>query len=109
MLNQKERKRLRAIGHHLAPVVTIGDKGLNDNVLAELTRAITDHELIKIRLSAGDREERRVLLQEITTSLKTEVIQSIGKVALIYKKADSPDPALSNILRAIQDSAVSSR
>ncbi|MBQ75520.1 MAG: ribosome assembly RNA-binding protein YhbY [Gammaproteobacteria bacterium] len=99
MLSQKDKKRYRAIGHHLNPVVTIAGKGLSTGVMSELTRAIGDHELIKIRILTSDRNERLETVTEIQEQLDVEVVQSIGKVALIYKGAANPDPALSNLLR----------
>ena len=99
MINQKDKKRFRAIGHHLSPVITIAANGLSTNVVSELSRAIGDHELIKIRVHAGDREERKLTINEIKQQLGVEVVQSIGKVALIYKAASAPDPALSNLHR----------
>lgn len=100
MLKQKDKKRFRAIGHHLSPIVTIAGNGLSDSVYSELTRAINDHELIKIKLLAGDRDERKATIAEIQQKLEVEIIQSIGKVALIYKAAKEPDPTLSNLQRA---------
>ncbi|MBQ62687.1 MAG: ribosome assembly RNA-binding protein YhbY [Gammaproteobacteria bacterium] len=99
MLSQKEKKRFRAIGHHLKPVVTIADKGLSAGVISELTRAIEDHELIKIKILTGDRDKQLETVAEIQEQLDIEVAQSIGKVALIYKGATDPSPALSNLLR----------
>ena len=51
-------KQLRAIGHKLKPVVTIAGKGLTEGVIDELDRALTDHELIKVKLAVGSREAR---------------------------------------------------
>lgn len=96
MLNQKEKKRFRAIGHHLNPIVTISENGLSDGVLSELTRAIDDHELIKIKIMSGDRDQRKTTIAEIQRKLQVEIIQTIGKVALIYKAAKQLDAALSN-------------
>ncbi len=96
MLNQKEKRRFRAIGHHLNPIVTISENGLSDGVLSELTRAINDHELIKIKIMTGDRDQRKATIVEIQRKLQVEIIQTIGKVALIYKAAKKPDAALSN-------------
>ncbi len=99
MLNQKDKKRFRAIGHHLSPIVTVAGNGLTDSVFSELTRAIKDHELIKIKVLTGQRDERKATIAEIQQKLDVEVIQSIGKVALIYRAAEKPDPDLSNLLR----------
>ena len=46
----KERKQFRSIAHHLKPIVTVADKGLTANVVAELSRALQDHELIKVKV-----------------------------------------------------------
>jgi len=100
MLNQRDKKRFRAIGHHLSPIVTIAGNGLSTSVLSELSRAIGDHELIKIRVLTGDRNECNVTIAEIKKQLDVEVVQSIGKVALVYKAAATPDPALSNLHRS---------
>lgn len=92
------RKQLRAIGHRLNPVVIVSN-GLNAGVAAELERALTDHELIKIRVNAADRDEKRALVTEICESLGAELIQMAGHVALIYRAALKPKPELSNLLR----------
>jgi len=99
MLTAEGKKRFRAIGHNLKPIVTIGGKGLSDNVIAELDRALHDHELIKVKVAIGERDERAEAMQEVCETLKAELVQSIGKMALLYRAADKPNPKLSNLLR----------
>ncbi|MDM1757403.1 MULTISPECIES: ribosome assembly RNA-binding protein YhbY [Acinetobacter] len=98
-LSIQERKRLRQIGHALNPVVMIGDKGLSENVIEETNRALNDHELIKIKVSGEDREVRAAAITEIAKVTGAEVVQTIGKIALIYKKAAKQNPKLSNLVR----------
>ena len=98
-LAQDQKKRFRQIGHHLKPVVMIADKGLTENVLSELERALEDHELIKVKLAVLDREDKHALIEAICEESGAEVVQAIGKVALIYRAAKKPSPKLSNILR----------
>jgi RNA-binding protein len=81
-LSQQRRKDLRTIGHDLNPIVTVAGNGLSDNVLAELERALEDHELIKVKLAIGDREARKALSDQLLESTKSECIQAIGKVIL---------------------------
>jgi RNA-binding protein len=100
MISQKDKKRYRAIGHHLKPVVTLAGNGLSDNVSNEITRALTDHELIKIKVLAADRQERNALITQILETQQATEVQKIGHMVLIYKAAAKPTPALSNILRA---------
>ena len=53
MLTPAERKALKARAHKLEPVVQIGAKGLTDEVIAEIDRALRAHELIKVRAGAS--------------------------------------------------------
>lgn len=99
MISQSQKKRFRAIAHQLKPVVTIAGNGVSDAVAAELERALDDHELIKIKLASGDRDERKTMLDAATNATGAEVVQKIGAVAVIYRPASKPDPALSNLLR----------
>ena len=99
-LSIREKKRFRTIGHQLNPVVTIAGRGLEDGVLAELERALSDHELIKIKLTAPDRQSRQQLMDAIKDRTGAISIQVVGNKALIYRAASKPKPHLSNILRS---------
>lgn len=98
-LSIQERKRLRQIGHALNPVVMVGDKGLTENVIEELARALNDHELIKVKVVAEDREARATLIAEIAAASGAEIVQTIGKIVLLYKKAAKQNAKLSNLVR----------
>ncbi len=96
MLSNAQRKQLRSIGHSLNPVVIVADKGLSEGVMAELQRALTDHELIKVRLRAP--KEQRVEWQaELSKATKAEVVQAIGQIVLLYRKNPQADPQKSNL------------
>ena len=98
-LSIQERKRLRQIGHALNPVVMTGGQGLTENVVEEINRALADHELIKVKISAEDREARTAMIADIANKTTAEVVQTIGKIALLYKKAAKQNPKLSNLVR----------
>jgi RNA-binding protein len=98
-LTTDQKKRFRKIGHQLKPVVTIADKGFSETVQHELNRALEDHELIKIKLPAMDSSERNELIAVIGQHAAAEVVQRIGRIALLYRAARKPDPRLSNLLR----------
>ena len=100
MITKAEQKRFKAIGHSLKPVVTIAGNGLSDAVISELNRAIADHELIKVRVNADDRDDKQATIEKVVGVTNAELVQSIGNVALIYKSAKKPNPKLSNILRS---------
>lgn len=64
----------------------MGDKGLTESFIAEAERAIEYHELIKIRISGEDREEKKVIAAELTTALNAVLIQHIGNVLTLFKR-----------------------
>ena len=96
-LTQEQKKQFKSIGHHLKPIVTIADNGLTEGVLAELDRALNDHELIKVQLRA-ERDDRKALIEQLCENSSSMLVQSIGKVALIYRKNPQPNKNLSNVL-----------
>ncbi|MEP4146744.1 MAG: ribosome assembly RNA-binding protein YhbY [Halioglobus sp.] len=96
-----EIKQLRAIGHKLKPVVTVAGKGLSDAVVAEVDRALNQHELIKIKLAVGDKEAKTAVTEELCERSGAEVVQSIGNVILVLRRTAKPDPRLSNLLRRL--------
>lgn len=98
-LDASQKKRFRSIGHKLKPVIIIGDKGLSESVLLELQRALQDHELIKVKINAGSPAQRHDIAEQVCQQCTAVLVQSIGKMALIYRPADKPNPKLSNLLR----------
>lgn len=98
-LSIQERKRLRQIGHALKPVVMLGGQGLTESVVEETNRALNDHELIKVKVAGEDRDVRIAAITEVAQTTGAEVVQTIGKIALLYKKAAKQNPKLSNLVR----------
>ena len=64
-LSEPQKKYLRGLGHQLKPVIMIGDAGLTDAVLAEFDATIAHHELIKVRVRAGDRQARDGIIDDL--------------------------------------------
>lgn len=85
-LTPKERQQLKGKAHKLKPVVLIGNNGLTAAVNKEIDRALTDHELIKVRIAANDRDLRRALFAEICATNQAELVQTIGAIGVIYRK-----------------------
>lgn len=98
-LSTAEKTRFRRIGHELKPVVMIGGQGLTDAILAETERALEDHELIKLRVNGEDREARTEAIKQISKSTRSQIVQIIGKIVLLYRPSRKPNPKLSNLLR----------
>jgi RNA-binding protein len=100
-IDNANRKKFRAIGHKLKPIITIADKGLTENIEKEINRALEDHELIKLKLVVAERDEKKRLADSICTQFKAECVQSIGNILLLYRAAKKPDPKLSNLKRLV--------
>lgn len=85
-LTERQKKHLRRLGHDLHPIVLVGQRGMNSGVVEELKLALEHHELVKLRVRAGSREERDAILGELATLSGSEFIFRIGNVGLFYKK-----------------------
>ena len=85
-LKESQKKYLRGLGHALKPTISVGDKGLTESLLAEYESTLTHHELIKVKVRAGDRSTRDDMIRELCSGSSAELIQRIGNVALLYRK-----------------------
>jgi putative YhbY family RNA-binding protein len=86
MLTPAERKALKAKAHKLDPVVHVGAKGLTDEVIAEIDRALQAHELIKVRAATLDRNAREEAFELIAQKTHAQAVQHIGKVFVLFRK-----------------------
>jgi RNA-binding protein len=86
MLTSAERKALKAKAHKLDPVVHVGAKGLTDEVIAEIDRALTAHELIKVRAASLDRDARDQAVDRIVERTGADAVQHIGKIFVLFRK-----------------------
>lgn len=84
-LNARQRKHLRGLSHALQPVVTVADKGLTGNVMAEIEIALDHHELVKLKLRA-DRDRRTALAEEIGQRCRAELVHAIGQVVCYFRR-----------------------
>jgi RNA-binding protein len=84
-LTESQKRYLRGLTHDINPVVMVGDKGLTDNVMAEIELALDHHELIKVKLRS-DRETRSDWSQQIIQASRAELVHEIGQVACYYRR-----------------------
>jgi RNA-binding protein len=85
-LTDRQRKYLRRLGHDRQPIVVVGQGGIGAGLVAELDRALADHELVKVRARVGDRGERDAILARLAEATGAELVQRIGHVALYYRR-----------------------
>ena len=98
-LTTKNKRRFRQIAHHLQPIVLVGDKGITENLQAEVTRALFDHELVKVKINLDDRDARAEVAAELIELCGATKVQTIGKIVVMYKDNPRANPKLSNLKR----------
>jgi RNA-binding protein len=86
MLTRPFLKTLATKAHALHPIVIIGGKGLTASVHKEIEAALLAHELVKIRVNADSREERKVMVDEIISEHESTLVQQIGHILVIYRQ-----------------------
>ena len=84
-LSESQKKYLRGRGHDLKPLIMVGDAGLTESLLAEFESTLAHHELIKVKVRAGDRSARDQMIETLCTKYSASLIQRIGNVALLYR------------------------
>jgi RNA-binding protein len=84
-LTDKQKKHLRRLAHPLTAVVMLGNQGLTDGVVAELERALADHELVKVSARVGDRTARNAALAALSARTASELVQRVGHVGVFYR------------------------
>lgn len=84
-LTSQQIRYLRGLTHPLKPVVMVANKGLNENVMIEIEAALTQHELVKIKLRA-DRDSRTAWIQQIGEQCAAEKVHVIGQVACFFRR-----------------------
>lgn len=85
-LTGKQRRQLRALGHHLSVVVQVGAEGVTEGLVKAVGEALKDHELIKVKIAGEDREGREAAVEKIANETASECAQLLGRTALFWKK-----------------------
>ena len=90
-LSTPQKRYLRGLAHDLKPVILVGAKGITDHLVAETGLAIERHELIKVRVAAGDRELRDLWIAELCERADSALVARIGNIAVLYRRSqDKP-------------------
>jgi RNA-binding protein len=85
-LNGRQVRHLRALAHHLDPVVQIGKEGMTESVVAAVGQALLDHELIKVRLPQIEKDERQALSALLVAATTSQSVGELGRVVILYRR-----------------------
>lgn len=81
----KDRRALRALGHHLEPVVQIGRQGITAALVEATFAALATHELIKVKILEGAPLDRKEAAAQLAEETGSELAQVLGRTFLLYK------------------------
>ena len=84
-MTARERAHLKARAHALEPVVHAGSAGVTDRLIAEVERALTAHELIKVKVGTDDRADRMAIGDEICIRTGATAVHRVGKILILWR------------------------
>ncbi|MFT4993029.1 MAG: RNA-binding protein [Paraglaciecola sp.] len=87
-LSNKQKQYLKGLSHPLKPIVQLGNNGLTEGVLAEIESALHHHELLKVKISSDDKEEKQLIMDAILRETGALKVQSIGHVLVLFRQSD---------------------
>ena len=85
-LTGAQRRALRALGHHLRPIVQVGQQGVSAGVIEATAQALQQHELIKISIGRDGPVDRKQAPAQLGDATGAHVAQIIGRTALLYRR-----------------------
>ena len=86
-LTSAQTRFLRGQAHELKALMQIGGKGITDGVIAELEQLLEDHELVKVKVGAADRESRDAMIESLAERTQAALVQRIGHVAVLFRQS----------------------
>ncbi len=92
-LNGKQRRALRALGHHLDPVVQVGKEGVTEKLINATDRALLDHELIKVKVGEASPLDRHEVAEALSQATQSAVAQVLGRTLLLFRRREE-DPEI---------------
>ena len=84
-LTNAQTRFLRGQAHGLTAMLQVGGKGISDALVAEVEGALEHHELIKVKVAAGDREARDAMVEELARRAGAALVQRIGHTAVLFR------------------------
>ena len=85
VLTNAQIRFLRGQAHDLRAMLQVGGKGITDALAAEVNGALEYHELIKVKVSAEDREARDAMIADLAERTGAALVQRIGHTAVLYR------------------------
>lgn len=70
----------------MSPIVQIGKAGVTEAFLKQVTQALADHELLKVKIGAECPLDRHEVAARLDREPGINIVQMVGRVLLLYKR-----------------------
>jgi RNA-binding protein len=80
------RRKLRAHGHAMSPIVQVGKAGVTAGLVKQVNQALADHELIKVKVLGECPLDRHEVGERLDLEPGVDLVQIVGRVLLLYKR-----------------------
>lgn len=85
-ITPKQRAYLKSLAHHLKPVAFVGKEGLSDATIRSVEEALSNRELIKVKVLEASPSNVREAGAELEQRIAgAELVQTIGRIAVLYR------------------------
>jgi len=84
-LTGKQKRYLRGLGHHLNPVVQVGQRGVHESVIEKVLEELGHHELIKLKVGQDCLETAKEAGETLAEACEASLVQVIGRMVLLYR------------------------
>ncbi len=82
-LDNKAKRYLKSMAHHMRAVVTVGQHGVTEGVIGAIDAALLQHELIKVRMHEPD--NKKSATQALATQTGSCLCALIGHTVVLYR------------------------
>jgi RNA-binding protein len=86
-LTNPQKRYLKGLAHDLRPTIMVGAKGVTPSLLAELDAVLEQHELIKVKVSAEDRETRDAWIDSMIETSQAGLVTRIGNTVVLFRRS----------------------
>lgn len=88
ILNNKQKKQLKALANPLSKTVLIGKDGISDSLIINVIQGLKAHELIKVGMLKTSPISVNEAAINLASETKSEIVSTVGKSIVLYKQSD---------------------
>lgn len=86
MLNSKQRAFLKNLGSKIQPIFQIGKNEISDNMIKQISDALTAHELVKISVLENSQYTSREAADIVAEMTGADVVLVVGNRFILYRE-----------------------